>query len=202
MLIAFEGGEATGKSTQARLLAERLDAVLTREPGATALGARLRALLLDPDGEFGAVAVGHRAEALLMAADRAQHIEEVIAPALAAHRHVVTDRYLYSTLAYQGFGRGLVLDELRSLAHFAAAPEADVVVLLTVSSVLAARRLASTGRLDRIEAAGVDLHERVTAGFDALAAADPDRWVVVDGEGTVEEVAERVWAAVSARLHP
>ncbi|MEY2463958.1 MAG: hypothetical protein QOH64_2096, partial [Acidimicrobiaceae bacterium] len=116
--VAFEGGEGTGKSTQARLLAERLDAVLTHEPGATTIGMELRRLALG--GQAGEL--DPRAEALVMAADRAQHVAEVIAPALAAGRHVVTDRYYYSSLAYQGYGRGLPLDGVRALSVFAGAP--------------------------------------------------------------------------------
>src|SRR5262245_35877032 len=99
MLIAFEGGEGSGKSTQARLLSERLGGVLTHEPGATTIGAHLRTLLLDPASGV----LDPRTEALLMAADRAEHVVAVIAPALARGDHVVTDRYLYSSLAYQGF---------------------------------------------------------------------------------------------------
>lgn len=193
MLIAFEGGEGSGKSTQAALLAGRLGALLTREPGATAVGKAIRALVLDP----GTVDLDPRAEALLMAADRAQHVAEVVGPALADGRTVVTDRYLYSSLAYQGFGRGLDLDEVRALSAFAQAPEADLVVLLTVPPDVRVARLDRA--LDRFEA-DVALHERVHAGFLALAERDPARWVVVDGTGTIEEVAERVWAAVSAKM--
>jgi dTMP kinase len=193
-LVAFEGGEGSGKSTQARLLAERIGAVLTHEPGATPVGARIRELLLDDHG----MTIDARAEALLMAADRAQHVADVVAPALARGDHVVTDRYVYSSLAYQGFGRGLPLAAVRSLSGFADAPEADVVVLLVVSAAARAARLDRS--LDRFEAAGGEFHERVEAGFRELAAADPDRWVVVDGDGSVDEVAARVWDAVSAKI--
>jgi dTMP kinase len=201
VLIAFEGGEATGKSTQARLLAEHLGAVLTREPGATALGAAVRALLLDGDGTVG---VGSRAEALLMAADRAQHVEEVLRPALEAGRTVVTDRYVGSSLAYQGHGRGLPLDDVAALSAFATAGVgAAAVVLLTVPRRVRLARLAARGGagLDRLERAGDDFHERVEAGFLALAAADPDRWVVVDGDGDVDDVQSRVRDAVLPRLN-
>src|SRR5256714_4085162 len=128
MLVAFEGGEGSGKSTQARILAERLGAVLTHEPGATATGARIREVLLDPEATIDA-----RTEALLMAADRAQHLAEIIGPALAKSEHVVTDRYLYSSLAYQSFARRLDRQQVRHLSAFAGAPEADLVVLITVS---------------------------------------------------------------------
>ena len=192
MLVAFEGGEGCGKSTQARILAERLGAVLTHEPGATAAGARIRALLLDPSAS-----IDVRAEALLMAADRAQHLADVIAPALAKGAHVVTDRYLYSSLAYQSFGRGLDLQQVRNLSAFAGAPDADLVVLITVSPAERARRVKSEP--DRIEASGVDFHRRVEAGFRSLADADPHRWVVIDGDAAIDVVAEKVWAAVHGR---
>jgi dTMP kinase len=192
MLIAFEGGEGTGKSTQARLLAARLGAVLTFEPGGTPLGAELRGLLLDGDD------VDARAEALLMAADRAEHCAEVIRPALERGVHVVTDRYLYSSLAYQGYGRGLDLDELRSLSMFAGAPEADLVILLTIP--VAVRRERLHGDLDRIEAGDDEFHERVEKGFLELAAGDPKRWVVVVATGSVDDVADLVWIEVNGRL--
>jgi dTMP kinase len=190
--IAFEGGEACGKSTQARLLAAALGAVLTREPGGTPLGEQVRALLLDP--AFGDVDA--RAEALLMAAARAQHVRDVIAPALAAGRDVVTDRYTGSSIAYQGYGRGLAVDEVRALSTFASSGLwPDLTVLLVVSAPL-----GTIGSLDRIEAAGDEFHARVDAGFEAQAAADPERWVVVDGDGTEIEVAERVLDVVRQRL--
>ena len=186
--IAFEGGEGSGKSTQARLLADALGAVLTHEPGATALGRRIRALVLDPDG---AHAVDRRAEALLMAADRAQHVAEVIRPALDAGKDVVSDRFSGSTLAYQGYGRGLDLDDLAWLSRWAAGGlEPDLVVLLDIPPDVAVGRLA--GNPDRMEAAGQAFHDRVAEGYRTLAADNPGRWIVVDGTGTVDEVAARV----------
>jgi dTMP kinase len=191
--VAFEGGEASGKSTQAARLAARLDAVLTREPGGTAVGAQLRAVLLDP-----ATQLVDRAEALLMAADRAQHVAEVVAPALDAGRHVVTDRYAGSSLAYQGHGRGLPLDEVRWLSEWAAEGLwPDVTVLLDVPLELAASR--RTGRPDRLEAAGDEFHRRVVDGFRRLAREHCDTWVVVDGTLGPDEVEKLVWAAVAER---
>jgi len=193
--VAFEGGEASGKSTQARLLAADLGAVLTREPGGTTVGERIRALFLDTE-----VVLDPRAEALLVAADRAQHVAEVVGPALEAGRHVVTDRYIGSSLAYQGFGRGLGLDDVRQLSDWATGGLwPDLVVLLTVPDEVAAQRLGARG-LDRMESAGADFHRRVADGFAALAAADAGRWVVVDGSPAVEEVAAVVRATVRDRL--
>ncbi|HEV7757979.1 MAG TPA: dTMP kinase [Acidimicrobiales bacterium] len=192
--IAFEGGEACGKSTQAARLAARLGAVLTREPGGTPLGARLRAVLLDPETRL-----VDRAEALLMAADRAQHVAEVIRPELDAGRHVVTDRYAGSSLAYQGFGRGLPLDEVRHLSAWASGDLwPDLTVLLDVPLELAAER-QSGGRPDRLESAGDDFHRRVTDGFRALAAGDRDRWVVIDGTLGIDEVEQMIWSKVTER---
>lgn len=191
--VVFEGGEGSGKSTQAARLAERLGAVQTLEPGGTEVGARLRAVVLGD----GAPGLAPRTEALLMAADRAQHVAEVVRPALEAGRHVVSDRYSGSTLAYQGYGRGLDLDELAGLSRWAAEGlEPDVVFLLDVDQETAAARRCRPR--DRIEAAGDTFHQRVVAGYLALAAADPARWVVVDGSGTVEEVAARVSSAYVA----
>lgn len=187
-LVVFEGGEGSGKSTQAALLATRLGAVLTREPGGTEIGSRIRAVVLD--AAVGA-ALDVRAEALLMAADRAQHVAEVIRPALSAGRDVVCDRFTGSTLAYQGYARGLPVDELSWLSAWATGElEPDVVILLDVPSEVAVSRMKTEP--DRMEAAGDDFHRRVVEGYRALAAADPGRWRVVDGSGSVEEVEARV----------
>lgn len=196
--IALEGGEGSGKSTQAALLAASIGALCTVEPGGTPVGERIRSIVLDP----GLAPLAARAEALLMAADRAQHVAEVIEPALAAGRHVVTDRFEGSSLAYQGYGRGLDLDELRRLSRWASGGLVpDLVVLLDVPVEVAAARLAERGgALDRFEGEDGAFHERVAAGFRELAAADPERWVVVDGTGAVTEVARRVADACRARL--
>jgi len=188
--IALEGGEATGKTTQARLLAERLGAVLTREPGGTEAGERVRAIVLDP-----AVSIDPRAEALLMAAARAQHVVEVIEPALSAGRHVITDRFTPSSLAYQGVGRGLGVVEVAALSAFATAGlEPDLVLLLELPLEVTAARLSEEP--DRLELEGAPFHARVAAAFRQLAAADPIRWVVVPATGTIDEVAARIWGAV------
>lgn len=194
--IAFEGGEAAGKSTQSGLLAERLGATRTREPGGTALGLAIRQLFLDPaTGDLDA-----RTETLLMAADRAQHVRDVVRPALEGGRHVVTDRYLYSSIAYQAHGRGLDPDVVGLLNRWATdglAP--DLVVLLDVPVPVARARVADVAP-DRLESEDEGFHERVRAGFHAQAAVDPDRWVVIDGTEAPDAIAAAVWAAVAERL--
>jgi dTMP kinase len=188
-LIVLEGGEGCGKSTQAELLARHIGARLTREPGGTPLGERIRSLVLDPD----ATGIDPRAETLLLLAARAEHVAQVVSPTLAAGEDVVCDRFSGSTLAYQGYGRGLELGELGLVVGWAVAGlEPDLVLLLTVEPEEAARRRQARGGGDRIDGAGEAFHRRVAAGFRALAAADPGRWRVVDGAGPVEEVARRV----------
>jgi dTMP kinase len=193
--IAFEGGEGCGKSTQAAVLADAIGALLTREPGGTPLGQHVRQLVLDPKtGD-----VDSRAEALLMAADRAQHVATVVRPALLTGRHVVTDRFAASSLAYQGYGRGLSVDELRSLSRWATDDTwPDLNVLIDLPVEIAAARLGED--LDRFERAGDGFHRLVTEGFRELAAADPEGWVVIDGAPPVDEVATAVRIAVEERL--
>lgn len=193
--VVFEGGEASGKSTQSALLAEHLGAVATREPGGTELGERLRELLLAPaTGEL-----DPRTELLLMAAARAEHVARVIEPALAAGRDVVCDRFSASSIAYQGHGRGLDVDEVARVSRWASAGvEPDVIVLLDVDDATRRARLGA-GR-DRLEAAGRAFHDRVADAFRQLAAADPQQWIVVDSSGPVEAVASTVAAAVASRF--
>lgn len=195
-LIALEGIDGCGKSTQAQMLATRLGALLTFEPGATTLGRSLRHLLLDPD----LPPLTERAEALLMAADRAQHVAEEVGPILETGRWVVTDRFSGSTLAYQGYGRGMDVSELGRLVAWATGGlRPDLTVLIDVPVALAEGRLAG-GRDDRFEALGTPFFERVADGFHRLATGDPETWVVVDGIGDIDDIAESVWAAVRERL--
>ena len=193
--IAFEGAEACGKSTQAALLANRLDAVLTRETGGTAVGARLREILHDNE----VTDLTARAEALMTAADRAQHIAEVVRPALDAGRSVVSDRSLYSTLAYQGYGRQLDVDEVTSINSWAIdGTWPQLVVFLEASDELIEQRLAGR-HLDRFEAAGDEFHQRVIDGFRKMAEADAERWIVIDGNGSIDEVEHKIAAALDER---
>jgi len=197
-LIALEGLDGSGKTTQARLLAEALGALSTAEPGATPFGERVRDLLLDPTSP----PLSIRAEALLVAADRAQHVTEVLTPALATGRWVVTDRFSGSTLAYQGYGRGLDLEELRRLVDWATGGvEPDLTVLVDVP-VHVTRRRRDGDSPDRLERLGDEFKERVRSGYQELAESNPANWVIVDGEGDVFEVAGRILEVVTARLAP
>jgi dTMP kinase len=203
-LIAFEGVEGAGKSTQLELLRLALvgragpagtrEVVVTREPGGTPVGERVRALLLDP-----AVELHPRTEALLFAAARAELVERVIRPALERGAVVLCDRYLDSSLAYQGGARGLGLGPVEEVNRFATGGLLpDLVVLLDLDPADGLRRRAR-GR-DRIEAQDLGFHRRVRDAFRGLAAADPERFAVVDAAAPVPEVAARVQAAVLALL--
>jgi dTMP kinase len=197
VFVTFEGLDGSGKTTQAELLRARLEAegedvLLTREPGGTELGERIRDLLLHGGH------VAPWAEALLYAASRAQHVEEVIRPALARGAWVVCDRYLDSSAAYQGAGRGLGLDrvlELNLAAVDGLLPDRTFLLLLDPSGVLG--RL--TGEHDRLEREGDDFRRRVDAGYRELARRFPERIVVLDASRPPEELAEEVHGALRGR---
>jgi dTMP kinase len=194
--IALEGAEGTGKSTHAARLAAHLDAVLTRETGGTDVGARIRTILHDTSLTH----LSHRAEALLTAADRAQHIDEIVAPALAAGRHVVSDRSVYSTLAYQGYGRCLPVDQIHRINEWAIdSCWPDLVVLIDTPAEVLERRMRGR-QLDRFEREDTDFHARVREGFRAMADADPSRWAVIDGAASMEEVSANMRRCVAERL--
>jgi dTMP kinase len=194
--IALEGVEGCGKSTAARLLADDLDALLTREHGGTRIGRKVREIVADPEH----AELDSRAEALLIAGDRAQHIAELVGPALASGRHVVSDRTVYSSLAYQGYGRGLDLGVVRSINDWALQGRwPDLVIFLEVSPVVQAERLRHRD-LDRFERAGDEFFGRVLNGFREMAAADADRWVIVNADGRPGDVHVAIRAAVRERL--
>lgn len=196
--IAFEGAEGCGKSTHAERLAAQLGALLTQETGGTAIGARLRAILHDVD----VTDLDDRAEALIVAADRAQHLATVVEPALATGRDVVSDRSVYSTLAYQGYGRGIDLDDLRRINDWAIGGLwPDHVILLDAPAEVLAERLRGR-QLDRFELAGADFHRRVAEGFREMAERDPERWSVIDAAGDPATVAASVRAAIAHLVTP
>lgn len=196
--VTLEGIEGCGKSTQARRLAAALggDVLLTREPGGTPLGQGIRALLLDAAH----LHVVPEAEVLLFFADRAQHVREVLRPALDAGRLVISDRYLDSSLAYQGHGRRLSLDLLSSVAQLATGglrPDLSVLLDLPVDEGLA--RLRARGAANRLDAEPRAFHERVREGYERLLEADPGRWARVDARGSEDEVSGRLLQALRAR---
>jgi dTMP kinase len=197
LFVCFEGGEGAGKSTQSRLLhdwlVERGETVLlTFEPGDTPVGKELRRIVLDPaTGDL-----SDRTEALLYAADKAEHVDHVVLPALARGEVVITDRYVDSTLAYQGAGRTLDVAEVEAVARWATG---DLRPHLTVVLDLAPE--AGLGRFDerdRIEGQSLEFHQRVRQGFLDLAAADPDHYVVLDARAPIDDIA----AAIRERVEP
>ena len=201
--ITFEGGEGCGKSTQVKRLKEALEAdgvdvLLTREPGGTWLSEEIRRLIKDQAVD----APCDRSELLLFLAARAQLVRNVIRPALEAGTWVISDRFSDSTLAYQGYGRGLPLDILKAANDFACEGlKPDLTLLLKVSPDVAAARMrrresATNTTADRIELAGDDFHSRLRRGFDELAAAEPDRIVTIDANGTPDDVWEQIWKSM------
>jgi dTMP kinase len=178
-----------------------VEVVLTREPGGTAVGDRLRALFVEPG-----LAIRPLAEAFVLNASRAQHVDEVIEPALRDGCFVLCDRFTDATLAYQGYGRGVDLDMLHMLAAFAThGLEPDLTFLVDVSVATSRERVAARARAsgiaaDRLEREGPEFHERVRAGYLALAAADPERWIVLDGTLPPAELATLASHAVYGKL--
>jgi len=199
VFIALEGGEGAGKSTQAKLLEQWLggaghDVVLTREPGGTAVGVALRAILLD----HGTGPLSPRTEALVYAADRAEHVEALIRPALDGGSIVITDRYVDSTLAYQGAGRSLDFADLEQLAQIATGGlRPHLTVVLDIDPI---DGLGRAGDPDRIEAEPLDFHQRVRAQFLALAEADPEHYLVVAATGDAAAIHAAIRAAVEPLL--
>lgn len=194
--IAFEGTEGCGKSSHAALLGAELDAVVTREHGGTRIGRMVREILANPDNTD----LVDRAEALLIAADRAQHLAEIVEPALAVGRHVVSDRSLYSSLAYQAYGRGLDLATVTAVNDWATnGRRPELVVLIEVPTEELDRRMRRR-QLDRFERSGDDFYARVREAFATMADADPERWVRIAGDSPRAEVAFAIRTAVRERL--
>jgi len=196
LYIALEGLEGCGKSTHTTRLGEYLNAVITREPGGTRIGSLLRTILADPQN----TEIDPRTEALLMAADRAQHMAEVIAPALARGQHVVSDRSIYSTLAYQGYGRSLGTKDLLAISTWALNDRLpDLVIYIDVPTDILNERLAKRD-LDRFEREGSEFFARIAQGFIELRTADPERWIIIDGTAPKDDVQAAIASAVSDRL--
>ena len=196
--ITFEGIEGCGKTTQLRLLADRLgaQAVVTREPGGTPIGRAVRDILLDPQNR----ALTPTAELLLYFADRAQNVDEVVRPALAAGRVVLCDRHVESSLAYQGYGRGLDLAAIRGLAALATGGlRPDVIVLVDVPVEVGLGRVGRRGPQDRLEAEVREFHDRVRAGYASLRAEEPSRWLGLDGTADPDAVFEALWSGLRDR---
>lgn len=199
LFLALEGGEGSGKSTQAALLVEWLEGLgqrvlLTREPGGTAVGAILRRIVLDNEtGEL-----SPRTEALIYAADKAEHVDSVVLPALADGTIVLTDRYVDSTLAYQGAGRDLVVAELEAVARWATSElRPHLTVVLDIDPAIGHTRFEGA---DRIESEPLEFHQRVRQHFLDLAAVDPAHYLVVDGARSPDEIHRDIRAAVEPWL--
>jgi len=189
--IAFEGVEGTGKSTQARILADKMSAVLTRENGGTPVGAAIRKITHEMEQ-------CHRTEALLFAADRAQHIEDVVKPALAAGRSVVSDRSLWSSIAYQGFGRGLDPQHLFRINQWATSGVLpDIVIVLSCPANVISDRFTGRAR-DRFEQAGQEFFDRADAGFRKLSLWAPGRWIQINADQSVHDVSYDISRALAS----
>ncbi len=192
--IAFEGGDASGKTTQAERVAAKINAVFTREPGGTPVGESLRSILLNPISPLAL-----RTEALLMAASRAQLVQELINPTLAKGQHVVTDRYISSSLAYQGYASGLPIDEVLYLSLFATKELLpDLTILIDVPVEESIKRRGKSP--DRFEQENIDFHKRVRGGYLEMAQTNNDEWVIIDGTKSQENVAKDVDQAIYDRL--
>ncbi len=202
LFIAFEGPEGCGKSTQAKRVYEELssdgyEAVYTAEPGGTPLGGKIREILLMKDG----LAMGNGSELFLFEADRAQHVEEVIRPAIEAGKIVICDRYNTATFAYQGYGLGMDMDFVKKVDGFSTGGLApDLTILLDVDVVTGLERAGKVGPADRMEKRSVGFHEKVREGYLAMAEASPDRFRIIDvhedKDRTYRSVKEEVYGAV------
>ena len=202
LFITFEGGDGSGKTTQAELLSEWLAAsghtvVRSREPGGTDVGLELREIVLHSRGH-----ISPRAEALIYAADRAQNIATKVRPAVDRGEIVIQDRYLDSSVAYQGAGRVLDAAEVRGISVWATEDfRPDLTILLDLDETIGRERLDEVRtRFDRLEAEKSDFHARVRAGYLALAEAEPDRFLVLPATDTIESIADAIRARVSALL--
>ena len=203
MFITFEGPDGSGKTTQVRLLTgwlreQGFEVVVTREPGGTDIGDQIRDVLHDPDN----TAMDARTEILLYSASRAQHVAQLVRPALAAGKIIISDRYADSTLAYQGYGRELHLETLMTITLFATdglLPDLTLYLDITPEEGLQRRQLGGD-EWNRLDAEALEFHQQVRAGYVELIEQEPDRWVVVNAARSAEEVQTEIRAVVRERL--
>ncbi len=204
LFLSMEGSDGCGKTTQMNLLeaalrAEGYSVTRSREPGGTPIAEKIRELILDP----GNAEMDERAEALLYAASRAQHIKEVIRPAIERGDVMLCDRFVDSSLVYQGIGRGLGVREVADINLWAISgilPDLTLILYIDFEEGLRRKRLQTADHLDRLEQAAEDFHRRVNEGYKTLAALYPERVVLVDASGSIEEVHEAVMAAIAGHL--
>ena len=202
LFITFEGGEGCGKSTQARLLLKKLEqqgipTILTREPGGTALGNKIRILLKRKQGS----SISSQAELFLFAASRVQLVAELVRPALQEGKVVICDRFTYSTIVYQGYGRGLDLATVGMVNTMATGNlKPDLTILLDMPSEQGLERRRSSR--DRFELEDLSFHDRVREGYLKMAAAEPDRWLLIDASLAKAKIAEIIWDKVRKLWHP
>jgi dTMP kinase len=204
LFLSFEGGEGSGKSVQAKLLADALqkrgrDVVLTREPGGTAAGERIREIVLHAQE----IALSPEAQVLLYSTARAQNVREVIAPALDAGKIVIADRFFDSTMAYQGAGHGVPLDDIRAVTALACGdivPGRTFLLDMPVDKGLARSGWRAQSKWDRFEVLDTAFHQRVREGYLRLAAAEPGRWVVIDADRDEQAIAQDIRREVDALL--
>jgi dTMP kinase len=204
LFLSFEGGEGSGKSVQAKMLADLLsqrgrDIVLTREPGGTAAGERIREIVLHAQE----IALGPEAQVLLYSTARAQNVRELIAPALEAGKVVIADRFYDSTLAYQGYGHGVPLDQIRDVTRLAVgdlAPDRTFLLDIPVSIGLGRSGWRARSTWDRFEVLDTAFHERVREGYLRLAAAEPRRWIVINADRDEKAIASDVRRELDALL--
>lgn len=204
MFITFEGPEGAGKTTILARIATRLkelgEVLVTREPGGIKIAEKIRAVILDPEH----VEMDERTEALLYAAARSQHYFERVAPALQQHKIVLCDRFIDSSLAYQGYARGLGIKEVLKINQFAIGNiMPDITILFDIEPAVGLARIAAndTREVNRLDKESLAFHEKVRAGYKEVAKMYPERTIVIDADDKIEVVEEKVWQALLARLN-